>query len=95
MLLAKGASTTPSRAVRGWSITETRQTMKESAVSKVDTAAITGETPQWMLLYMRTGSVVVWALDRNQAMTTSSNEDRKSTRLNSSHIQKSRMPSSA
>ena len=54
----------------------TRQTKNESAVRSVDTAAITGETPQWMLLYMRTGSVVVCAVERNQAITTSSNEIR-------------------
>ena len=33
--------------------------------------------------------------DRTIELTVSTIEDRKSTRLNSSHIQKSRMPSSA
>ena len=45
-----------------------------------------GETPDWMDQW-RVGDIVLrWVARR---------EDRKSTRLNSSHIQKSRMPSSA
>ena len=42
----------------------------------------------------RSGAPDAWATIRSGAGTSSS-EDRKSTRLNSSHIQKSRMPSSA
>ena len=46
-----------------------------------------------------TATVSVYVLtakdDASSSSTTAYNEDRKSTRLNSSHIQKSRMPSSA
>ena len=48
---------------------------------------------------VRTGQFVTsaaeWLLDNFYLVTSEIREDRKSTRLNSSHIQKSRMPSSA
>ena len=47
------------------------------------------------VLKARTGAGVIFVLDRRGRTVAASNADRKSTRLNSSHIQKSRMPSSA
>ena len=56
-------------------------------------------TVAWMWILDPTFSVINWTLLHTGLMTQTfswlGNADRKSTRLNSSHIQKSRMPSSA
>ena len=56
------------------------QMTKDSTVSMVETAAMTGESSHWMLEYIFTGSVVVVAEARNQEITTSSNEIRNANR---------------
>ena len=49
----------------------------------------------WASIRYQPWLICTYAIDRNTGRLTHMGEDRKSTRLNSSHIQKSRMPSSA
>ena len=48
-----------------------------------------------ILVELKTGVRQLWTTKSTDGETFELNGDRKSTRLNSSHIQKSRMPSSA
>ena len=48
-----------------------------------------------ILGFVAGGAFIWFAKTKIQSMVIDANTDRKSTRLNSSHIQKSRMPSSA
>ena len=59
----------------------------EAGALSVDVADAAAGTPQERPVFDEPGAASARGWDRNR--------DRKSTRLNSSHIQKSRMPSSA
>ena len=83
-------------AAYGWSVWFAWRPARERLPDRtLLVAAALAFPPVWQLAaYGQTAAVVIvafavswWALERGQ--------DRKSTRLNSSHIQKSRMPSSA
>ena len=66
---------------------------REQFVEASERSAMTGEPFGMEYRVLARDGRVVWI--RDEAVVVAQDEDRKSTRLNSSHIQKSRMPSSA
>ena len=89
MVAASGA------LLAGCAGTQTKRSLRGYSVPVIDTHAH-WFPPEWVQLLEKEGPANGAKIGRNErGQVTFAVPDRKSTRLNSSHIQKSRMPSSA